>query len=748
MSKLKHINGLMITKPRIFLPFLFCFLFALVVVSFESFDNGEVQIAASACSTKAVSSTAFIKTYHLRDGTYGFGVLPTKNGGYVLTGETVWDGGMQAPYPFIVRTDSKGDKQWTKDFSSPSNALGDLSSSHVGRLSAETSDGNIITASDVVDFVDENVKELYGDILVTKFNSAGTQVWSLMIGDYSIDRPQKMWALSDGGVLLLARFMKTGYGDDVADTDAVPKHSVLIKIDKNGKVQSYKKVNWDALDMQCLADGSFIALAKIAVPKVEQSGNTELALGDLPTIIKLDSNLKVTWAKSLEMIPSVINSSPTAKTTLRISGGDFRVVEIAPDGGFLVFGFHNLLLTQGLSGGATISEEDTTLRPFMAVKVDAVGNYKWAKKLTVNLVSGGVANDFHVAKTTDGHFIIMKGVVRDSDGLDAKTKDAAEKKQAYLDKCREAESDCLNEENLPAEIQPFADATNEALAVLADASTANIGLIKTDADFNPMWVKKIDMEREISGYGLQPTADKGAVITGTMLTTKMHLVLGSWYPYEEAALIKVDVNGGVGGCASVSSHPKATLEDQSSYLVVQNMGANVTSAENLTLKINKKVKEKVATAKNTVKDICKYKKSNVTPVCSYLAPSVPVSTPSGGTTPVAKTWAEINYDNAKEDVPDGTKATEIHEELMPILNQIFNNKVKMTDSLAGMWLDYVFPRLVTRDDVVTVENYYKGLGYKIDESEGGDLYVSTIGRSLHLDFSITSQLAGKLEVTF
>lgn len=72
----------------------------------------------------------------------------------------------------------------------------------------------------------------------------------------------------------------------------------------------------------------------------------------------------------------------------------------------------------------------------------------------------------------------------------------------------------------------------------------------------------------------------------------------------------------------------------------------------------------------------------------------------------------------------------------------------MTDSLAGMWLDYIFPRLVTRDDVLTVENYYKGLGYKIDESSGGDLYVSKVGLSLHLDFSTNSQLTGKLEVTY
>jgi len=159
-----------------------------------------------------------------------------------------------------------------------------MSSSHFGRLVAETADGSIITASDVVDFVDEKTKELYGDILETKFNSKGTQAWSVMLGDYSIDRPQKIWALPNGEVLLWARFMETGHGDDVADTEAVPKYSALIRIDKNGKILSSKKMNWDALDMQRLADGSFIALANISVPKIEQSENiveSEAVMGDL-----------------------------------------------------------------------------------------------------------------------------------------------------------------------------------------------------------------------------------------------------------------------------------------------------------------------------------------------------------------------------------------------------------------------------------------------------------------------------------
>lgn len=715
--------------------------------------------SASECPQKKIDSTSFLKTYHLRDNTDGFGVLPIKDGGYVLTGETVWSGGMQEPYPYVVKIDAKGNKLWTRDFSSPSNALGDLSSSHFGRLAVETSDGHIITASDVVDFVDEKTKELYGDILVTKFNPKGTQLWSVLLGDYSLDRPQKIWALPDGGILLLGRFMETGHGDDVADTEAVPKHSGLIKIDKNGKVQSFKEMVWNALDMQRLADGSFIALADITVPKTGQPENIvgpEVVMGDIPTIIRLDRDLNVSWAKSLEMIPSEINA-PTSyvgntftlgKTTIRLAGGDFRTVQQAPDGGFLVFGFTNQLLTQGLSGGAAISLTELALRPLIAVKFDAAGNYQWAKKLTANLISGGSVNDFHAVKTADSNFVIMKNTVRDNDGLELKKNDAAQKRQAYLDKCAELKADCVNDEKVIPAIQPFAKSMNEALKVLAAASTINIGLIKTDADFNPIWMKRIDAEREMSGYSLQPTADKGVVITGSMLTNKTRKVTGIMTPYTEAALIKVDSNGGASGCLSVSNRSGATLEDQGPYLVTQDMA--VAGAKDSVLNINKKVKEKVSVAKNTVKNICQYLKNKIVPACSHLTSNLAVNSPTGQTvaTPVAKTWAEINFENAKEAKIESTKNQGIHDELLPILNRVFNNRVKLIDSMNSMWLTYYSPRPVTRADVETVQAYYTGLGYKIDESEGEHLYVSRVGLALRFTFSVQDSMKGKIEVLF
>jgi hypothetical protein len=672
-----------------------------------------VKIADS-CSVAPVNSPTLIKTFRLLDLNDGFGVSVLKDGGYLLTGDTLPASGMGAPKPFVIKTDAKGNALWSNWFGSQSLALGSMSSRRRGRLTIETTDGNIVLANDILDFVDENTKELYGDILVAKLNPKGKLLWSILLGDYSLDRPQKLWALPNGGVLVLGRFFKTGFGDDVADTDTVSRYSVLIKIDKNGRVQLAKKLDWEAEDLEYLTDGGFIALANINVKKTESAENilgSELVPHALPAIIKLDKNFNTVWAKSMEMIPSEI-SAPTSyadgaltieKTVIRMPGGDFRAIKPAPDGGFIAFGFGDLTLSSGLITGLPSPITSFTPRALIAVKTDAAGNYQWAKKLTANLTFGIASNDFLVTKTIDGQFIIMQDTVRDSAAVQAPD----------------------------FKLQP------EALA-------NNIALIKTDADFNPRWVKKIDAERDLSGYGLAPTTDKGVVIAANLLTTEQHLVMGVLEPYKEAALIKVDANGGVSGYVKVTEYPEATVADQSQYLIMQDMSVGKTA--NLKLNINKKVKAKLSVIKNKTRDICQYQKTAVAPVCSLLAPNG--ATGQSGAAPVAKTWALINYDNTVEVAADGEKNKAVHAELLPILNQIFDNQVKLKDNMQSMWLTYVFSRPATRADVEMAQKKYEELGYKIDSSDGGNLYVSKIGLALHLTFSITNSMAGKVEVMF
>jgi hypothetical protein len=712
---MKKKSGFFIKRFDIFtiaLSSLMIFGFACAVIVFSA---NKAKTADFCASSKPINTTTFIKSYHLRDLTDGFDVVPTKDGGFILTGDTIWSTGMSVPNPFAIKTNAKGVPVWSRQFSSQSLPPRDSSTRHEPHVSVETSDGNIITATDILDFIDskyESVLEVLGDILVTKINSKGTQVWSIMLGDYSVDRPQKIWAMPDGGVMLLARFAQTGYGNDVADISAVPKYSVLIRIDKNGKVLSSKKMGWEALDMQFLQDGGFIALTNIALPKVEQPEGIigpEVTMGDLPTIIKFNNSLGVEWAKSLEMIPSEMNTVTSyasstftmGKTKIRIMGGDFRAVQPTPDGGFLAVGFDNLLLTKGLNAGSIGSITSFTPHPFVIVKVDAAGTYQWARKLSIPISSDITSIDFQMVRTSDGEFVIMQDVVHDSDGIETKP-----------------------------------------LAEMVAATASNIELIKMDAEGSPRWIKQFEIERALSGFRISPTVDKGVIVSGSFLTTKMHKVMLSMEPYKEAALIKIDANGVVGGYAGIEDHSEATVEDQSQYLVMQNM--DVGSVQDTALRVNQKVKEKVWTIKDTPRDISAYRKSNVSQMCSYLTSMNAV--PSGQ--PTAKTWAQINYDNTKEAVVEGEKNQNIHQELLPILNQVYHNQVKVKDTMKSMWLTYIFSRLTTRADVEAVQKAYEDLGYTVDESTGGNLWVSKVGQTLHMTFSTQDSMVGKLEVLF
>ena len=88
----------------------------------ETISNTQVSI----CSTAPVISPTVIKTYRMRDRADGYGMLAAKDGGYVLTGDTVLSSGMGVWNAFVVKTDVKGNALWSRQFGSKSAAQGVL----------------------------------------------------------------------------------------------------------------------------------------------------------------------------------------------------------------------------------------------------------------------------------------------------------------------------------------------------------------------------------------------------------------------------------------------------------------------------------------------------------------------------------------------------------------------------------------------------------------------------------------------
>ncbi|MFA6039287.1 MAG: hypothetical protein WCV62_00985 [Candidatus Peribacteraceae bacterium] len=657
------------------------------------------------CAGAPVQTDTFIKTYRMRDRALGFGMLPTKDGGYLLTGDTTWSSGMGVWNAFVIKTDAKGVAAWSKQFGPMSAAQGVQTETE--RLSAQTSDGNYVVAGDMIDFYDaayEERKELWGDVMVTKLNASGNWMWSTMVGDYSMDFPQRLWATPDGGTILLAKFKNTGYEGEIADFDAVSEYSVAIKFDAKGSVQWSKKLGWTVVDMEYLPDGGFVALAAIDTRISSQTtAGAEGATSAIPTIIRMDGALTVLWAKSIEA-PSLEYAVPTGttretmrirKAKIRVPGGDFTSVEQAPDGGFIAFGrYFNAAQFVGGNANAVIKSPTDPI-PSVAVKVDAQGTYLWAK--SVKTAFGALDLDLQAVQTADKEFILSRNVARK------------------------------------------ANFTN-----ISDMAST-VELMKVDANFNPRWVRKIDIERDAAGYHLRATRDGGAVLAGRVITEEQHMVMGSLEPYQEALLVKTDANGNVSGARVVTESAQAEVADQSSLLIMQTMSVGATA--DMQLPVKKTVKPAVTNIEDKQRTIVPHANKSVTPLCSLLNAGTAGTASAGrGAVPQASTYPQIRYESVKEAKIETEKSRQIHEELLPILKKVVGDRVKMTDNTGGLWLTYYFPRQATVADREAMQKEYVALGYKVDEAEGGVLNVSKVGRSLRMTFSVNNSMVGKLEV--
>jgi len=81
------------------------------------------------------------------------------------------------------------------------------------------------------------------------------------------------------------------------------------------------------------------------------------------------------------------------------------------------------------------------------------------------------------------------------------------------------------------------------------------------------------------------------------------------------------------------------------------------------------------------------------------------------------------------------KSRAVNGELLPILNQLYNNRVKMTDNMGGAMLRYMFDRVITKEDMTAVKNYLEGLGYKTQDQRTYELTMSKPGYWLVMTFS-------------
>jgi len=109
------------------------------------------------------------------------GVATDSSGNIYVTGYTYWklDGNTYAGSndAFVVKYNSSGTKQWTKQFGTPSSDLADGV--------AVDSSGNVYVVGYTYGDLDGNTNTGASDIFVVKYNSSGTKQWTKQIGSSS-----------------------------------------------------------------------------------------------------------------------------------------------------------------------------------------------------------------------------------------------------------------------------------------------------------------------------------------------------------------------------------------------------------------------------------------------------------------------------------------------------------------------------------------------------------------------------------
>ncbi|MDD4611319.1 MAG: hypothetical protein PHU73_05220, partial [Patescibacteria group bacterium] len=619
-----------------------------------------------------------------------------------------------------------------------------------GKDIIELKDGSFLMASQGTGFVDSaylKKKEQWDDVFLTKFDKQGNHLWTKMIGDYSVDRVYKVFATEDSGFVFSGYFSQTGFGEKTA-----PKYFVMAKYDKNGKNQWAKRIDIDYVDIEPLPKGGYIALGSIKTAGRESDLAEKFKDTAMPVIIKFNANFGVEWSKSLEIIPkeeSVYSTDEAGHTsmkyrTLRDAAGKFIAIK-QTSGGYIAFGY----LSPTLSGGNPNWSTAPSIYNLVAVKIDYSGKLQWAKTIKPGIKLDSEIRETSVIKTKDENFVLKMNYLPPPRNDQENKMDFVNEKSDQLDAVCERKNrvkDCENGKitNDPEILLAWEDYIKTAKSFETQLNNGLV-LLKTDTDFNPLWSKKINLEDYVYGYAVEPTLDNGCIVAGSYNTSILNYSnsMGQGY-FQNTLLIKLDVNGQVtNNQGMISDYTDLSSGDVDSFLALNDFPPTV---KNLVIKINKTVQPKISSLKTIVRDISPATASTATPINPNNFPKITSST----TSPIATNCAEIAYENTDgltEFKPIYHTASEIHQELLPVLNELYANKVKLKKDLSGV-MEYVFGRLVTEADIAAVKQYLEGLGYKTYSTDTDQLVMMKIGRTLTLTFTLTDKTRGSLFVSY
>ena len=290
------------------------------------------------------------------------GVATDSSGNVYVAGDTTGrlDGNASAGSNdlFVVKYNSSGTKQWTKQ-------LGTSSADYATGVATDSS-GNLYVTGYTTGGLDGNTSAGSNDLFVVKYNSSGTKQWTKQLGTSSSDEAYGVATHSSGNVYV------TGDTDEGLDgnTSAGSNDLFVVKYNSSGTKQWTKQLGTSSADY---ARGV----------ATDSSGNVYVAGY---TYGGLDGN---TSAGSNDLFVVKYNSSGTKQWTKQLgTSGNDNATGVATDssGNLYVTGHTD----GGLDGNTSAYDND-----IFVVKYNSSGTKQWTKQLGTlrSELAEGVATD-------------------------------------------------------------------------------------------------------------------------------------------------------------------------------------------------------------------------------------------------------------------------------------------------------------------------------------------------------------------
>ena len=284
----------------------------------------------------------FMKTFGGTLWDYGNSVQQTKEGGYIIVGETslIEDGTSDI---WLIKTDFYGNEEWMKTF--------DGSNRDFASSIQETIDGGYI-------FTGSTGSGDYNEAWLIKTDSQGNEDWNQTFGGGNYDRGNSVQQTNDGGYIITGEISSSGNGSSDV---------LLIKTDHKGNKEWEHTFGGDYYDrgysVQQTRDGGFIIAGS-----TRSNGDS---YDDL-WLIKADSLGNEEWNRTF--------------------GGGYidigHFVYETTDNGYVITGY-----TQSYGNGS---------RDVWLIKTDSQGNQEWNRTFGDSFVDFGKS----VQQTIDGGYII------------------------------------------------------------------------------------------------------------------------------------------------------------------------------------------------------------------------------------------------------------------------------------------------------------------------------------------------------